>query len=249
MQVRRIDDIRRSVTSAALIAAIVACHQPRTGVPASTAADERSSGRRGSDRSSSVSGEALAKSGVARFEDLLRLVPGVQVVSSGGGSFTVRVRGTSSVNGGGDPLFLIDGVIVQGNLVDALKDISPAEIARIDVLRDAGSLAYYGSRGANGVILITRKKAPANAPPQLYWIVTEMLRAGAQSAFMPKLACARLCARPDDLRGRVGEVAHDLPADRRVGVEKPVDDGVVRESRVRVTLPNRHSLAAPRTAS
>ena len=51
-------------------------------------------------------------------------------------------------------------------LVDALKDLSPSEITRIDVLRDAGSLAYYGSRGANGVILITRKKAPANPPLQ-----------------------------------------------------------------------------------
>ena len=166
MQVRRIEDIRRSLAHAALIAAIVACHQPRTGVPASTAADKRSGGSGGSDRSSSVTADALAKSGVTRFEDLLRLVPGVQVVSSGGGTFTVRVRGTLSVNGGGDPLFLIDGVIVQGNLVDALKDLSPSEITRIDVLRDAGSLAYYGSRGANGVILITRKKAPANPPLQ-----------------------------------------------------------------------------------
>ena len=165
MHPSRIELGRRYLARAALIAAIAACHQPRSGVPASIPGDERRD-TRGSDRSSSVSGDALAKSGVARFEDLLRLVPGVQVVSSGGATFTVRIRGTSSVNGGGDPLFLIDGVIVQGNLVDALKDILPSEIARIDVLRDAGSLAYYGSRGANGVILITRKKAPANPPPQ-----------------------------------------------------------------------------------
>jgi TonB-dependent SusC/RagA subfamily outer membrane receptor len=166
MQAKRIERMWSLLPRAAVIAALAACHRPRTGVPASTAPGERSGGGGGSDRSSSVTGDALAKSGLARFEDLLRLVPGVQVVSSGGGSFTVRIRGTSSVNGGGDPLFLIDGVIVQGNLVDALKDIAPSEIARIDVLRDAGSLAYYGSRGANGVILITRKKAPTNAPPQ-----------------------------------------------------------------------------------
>ncbi|HEY5391171.1 MAG TPA: TonB-dependent receptor, partial [Hanamia sp.] len=81
---------------------------------------------------------------------------GVQVrttTGSPGAELQIKVRGTASVNSGTDPLYVIDGVPV-----DNLGDINPADIASINVLKDAASTAIYGSRGTNGVVLITTKK-------------------------------------------------------------------------------------------
>ena len=64
------------------------------------------------------------------------------------------VRGQKSINGGSDPLLVVDGVIFQG----ALRDIDPSIIESMSVLKDATSLAAYGSQAANGVIMITTKK-------------------------------------------------------------------------------------------
>jgi TonB-dependent SusC/RagA subfamily outer membrane receptor len=105
------------------------------------------------------SNDSVARSRLARFEDMLRNVPGVLVSSSAGG-FSVRVRGASSFVGTGEPLYVLDDVIMQGHPMDALQNIRPSDVARIEVLRDAGATTYYGSRGANGVILITMKKTP-----------------------------------------------------------------------------------------
>ncbi len=71
----------------------------------------------------------------------------------------MRKRGASSVNRGGEPLFVIDGVPLLSNRPGhELDGINPSDIERIDVLKDAGSAAVYGSRGANGVILITTRR-------------------------------------------------------------------------------------------
>lgn len=81
---------------------------------------------------------------------------GVQVrttTGSPGAELQIKVRGTASVNSGTDPLYVIDGVPV-----DNLGDINPTDIASINVLKDAASTAIYGSRGTNGVVLITTKK-------------------------------------------------------------------------------------------
>lgn len=67
---------------------------------------------------------------------------------------TLRIRGNRSINGSNDPLVIIDGV--QGG---SMNDLNPADIESIDVLKDASSTAIYGSQGANGVIIITTKKA------------------------------------------------------------------------------------------
>ncbi|HEY4149455.1 MAG TPA: SusC/RagA family TonB-linked outer membrane protein, partial [Chitinophagaceae bacterium] len=83
-------------------------------------------------------------------------VSGVQVTqtnSQPGASFTVRVRGTNSISSSSDPLYVIDGY--AGADINALN---PNDIASIEVLKDASATAIYGSRGANGVILITTKK-------------------------------------------------------------------------------------------
>ena len=67
---------------------------------------------------------------------------------------TIRIRGNRSINGSNDPLVIIDGV--QGG---SMSDLNPNDIESIDVLKDASSTAIYGSQGANGVIIITTKKA------------------------------------------------------------------------------------------
>lgn len=76
-----------------------------------------------------------------------------------GASATIRIRGTSSVHGSNDPLYVVDGFPIgsAGNL----KAISPEDIESIEVLKDASASAIYGSRGANGVIMITTKKGKA----------------------------------------------------------------------------------------
>lgn len=70
-----------------------------------------------------------------------------------GGGMTIRVRGTTSMNGSNDPLYVVDGVPV-----DNLSFLSPNDIENMQILKDASAAAIYGSRGANGVILITTKK-------------------------------------------------------------------------------------------
>ncbi len=83
-------------------------------------------------------------------------VPGVDVsinTSAPGEPAKIRIRGTSSINSGLDPLFVVDGVIG----VDATT-LNPNDIASLEVLKDASSTAIYGARGANGVIIITTKR-------------------------------------------------------------------------------------------
>lgn len=98
--------------------------------------------------------------------------PGVQITSNSGapgGEMTIRVRGNSSLNSGNNPLFVVDGVPIESNSLSSLNgtenfglnplaDINPDDIASIEILKDAASTAIYGSRAANGVVLITTKR-------------------------------------------------------------------------------------------
>jgi TonB-linked SusC/RagA family outer membrane protein len=84
-------------------------------------------------------------------------IPGVLVTNSNwkpGSSASVLIRGTRSINASNDPLYVVDGIPMTG----ALDEIPPGDIESIDVLKDASATAIYGSRGANGVIIITTKK-------------------------------------------------------------------------------------------
>lgn len=109
----------------------------------------------------SLSDEQLDGVRAARVEELLQgRVAGVQVFRRANGDLAVRIRGAGSILGnGGEPLYVIDGVpIVTGGFGGALAGIPPADIHRIDVLKDAGATAIYGVRGANGVVLVTTKR-------------------------------------------------------------------------------------------
>ena len=89
-------------------------------------------------------------SGYNNIYDYLKgRVAGVEVNGT-----TIRIRGERSILGNNDPLILVDGMVT-----DDISNITPDEVERIDVLKDAASTAMYGSRGANGVILITTRRS------------------------------------------------------------------------------------------
>ncbi len=110
------------------------------------------------------------------LEALMGRMPGVDIVQTSGvpgSGFEVKIRGINSINAGNSPLYIIDGVpfdaqtlgsrtssstIIPGGNISPLNAINPASIESIEVLKDADATAIYGSRGANGVVLITTKK-------------------------------------------------------------------------------------------
>src|SRR4030095_2243297 len=126
----------------------------------------------------SVSEKDFNKGTYASADKLIQgKVAGVQVTSNSGmpgGATTIKIRGNSAVTGTGQPLFVVDGVPLDGRsprpgtpdlgfgagdpASNPLNFINPADIASMDVLKDASATAIYGSRAAYGVVLITTKK-------------------------------------------------------------------------------------------
>ena len=106
-----------------------------------------------------VKSEDIAKRQVSNVAQALAgAAAGVQVTSSSGNPTaqpTINIRGISSISAGSQPLYVVDGMPYDGDL----NLINPADIASLTVLKDAASSALYGARGANGVIMITTKKA------------------------------------------------------------------------------------------
>lgn len=126
---------------------------------------------------SSIKGKDIEQLPVATPQSLIQgRASGVQVVQNSGApgsGVTVRIRGTTSINAGNDPLYIVDGVPVEsgtlssinlsGSQTSALSAINPDDIESMEVLKDAGALAIYGSRAANGVVLITTKRGKRGA--------------------------------------------------------------------------------------
>lgn len=112
----------------------------------------------------SVSADKLVATPSNSIESLMQgRIAGVQVTNASqdpGASSTVRIRGNSSLNGSNSPLVVIDG-FPYGE-AGALSQINPQDIISMEVLKDASASAIYGSRGANGVILITTRKSQGN---------------------------------------------------------------------------------------
>jgi TonB-dependent starch-binding outer membrane protein SusC len=105
----------------------------------------------------SVNPDSDGQRPVTRVEDLLRgRVAGVQVLDTPGG-LAVRIRGTSSIMGGNDPLFVVDGMPLAPG-PGGTTGLNPSDVESIEVLKDASATAIYGTRGANGVVLITTKR-------------------------------------------------------------------------------------------
>ena len=90
--------------------------------------------------------------------------PGVQIISSSGdpssSGGSIRIRGIGSMSASNNPLYVVDGMPYEGSM----SDINPNDVESISVLKDASASAIYGARGANGVVLITTKKASGSQP-------------------------------------------------------------------------------------
>lgn len=128
----------------------------------------------------SISEKDIEKSSINTPDQALRgKVSGVQVHTNShapGGGIAVQIRGTASISAGGSPLYVIDGMPISndfatgrsndagtfGSPPNPLNSIDPSDIASIQVLKDASATAIYGSRAANGVVLITTKRGKSN---------------------------------------------------------------------------------------
>ncbi|WP_044170823.1 SusC/RagA family TonB-linked outer membrane protein [Flectobacillus major] len=134
----------------------------------------------------SVKAEELQKSGATNvFSALQGKVPGAQITQNSGdpsGGISIRLRGTKSLRGSSDPLYVIDGVVVSNSSTNVsqvalsdqagaanlgtnrMADVNPNDIETINVLNGAAAAAVYGSRASNGVIIITTKRGKSGAP-------------------------------------------------------------------------------------
>jgi TonB-linked SusC/RagA family outer membrane protein len=135
---------------------------------------------------STIKGEELTQSGSGGLLNSLQgKVPGAQITQNSGdpaGSLSVRLRGIHSLTGSSDPLYVVDGVIVSNASTNVsqlavsadvgaantgqnrLADLNPNDIASINVINGAAAAAQYGSRAANGVVLITTKRGTSGTP-------------------------------------------------------------------------------------
>lgn len=138
----------------------------------------------------------LAQTAPTRVDNALKgLAAGVQVTTQNGqpgSSSVVRVRGTGTINNS-DPLYIVDGMPIGGGI----DNINPADIASIEVLKDAASAAVYGARAANGVVLVTTKKGALGKVKVNYdfsfgwqspWKQREMLNATQYATLMNEAA-------------------------------------------------------------
>ncbi len=122
---------------------------------------------------SSLNVERMSQAPINTVEQMLQgQIPGVQIITNSGdpgSGVTIRIRGNTSVSGRNEPLYIVDGVPYlshdseAGNAISnrrrsPIADINPNDIEKIDVLKDASATAIYGSRAANGVVIITTKR-------------------------------------------------------------------------------------------
>jgi TonB-dependent SusC/RagA subfamily outer membrane receptor len=104
----------------------------------------------------SVSGDVARRNSPTTMADMIDgRFAGVEVRHLTSGGMSVRIRGQRTFKGDGEPLYVVDGIPQHVSSNGVLNDIDPRYVQSIEVLKDAGSTAVYGARGANGVILIT----------------------------------------------------------------------------------------------
>jgi len=138
-----------------------------------------------------VSADELVRAPAQTLESALQgKVPGAYIQQNGGapgGGIQVNLRGISTINGGADPLFVVDGIVVsnaaipngqnavtaaaaggnasnQDNAVNRIADLNPADIERIEILKGGSAAAIYGSKATNGVVIITTKRGQVGKP-------------------------------------------------------------------------------------
>ncbi len=145
---------------------------------------------------SSLSGKEISELPATSINSALQArVPGVQITSAGyqpGAGTNIRIRGINSITQGDGPIYVVDGVILTGDL----REINPYDIESIDVLKDASAAAIYGARAAAGVVIITTKKAKtgrASVDYNGYYGIQKIVKTydfidGAQYGYLRRLA-------------------------------------------------------------
>lgn len=129
---------------------------------------------------STIKADELSRTAITSFDQGLQgRASGVVVMNTSGqpgGGTSIRIRGTSSINGNNEPLYVIDGMPVisdptslstgatKNPTLNPLTTINPSDIESVEILKDASATAIYGSRGANGVVLVTTKQGKSGKP-------------------------------------------------------------------------------------
>lgn len=168
-----------------------------------------------------VKGEDIQNIPVASPEALLQgRAAGVEVIQNSGqpgAGVTVRIRGNTSINAGNTPLYVIDGVPInsdnlsgdnRGNEINPLADINASDIESMEVLKDASAAAIYGSRAANGVVLITTKRGKAGAPAYSVNVYRGWQEIG---RYLPKLSLGEYIEWTAESRANSGLPAYSFP--------------------------------------
>ncbi len=107
-----------------------------------------------------ITAEDIDRSPGLSLEQLLvTRIPGLTLTRAPDGHTVIHIRGTTTVLGDQEPLFVLNGIPLDNPITGALAALSPRDIESIEVLRDAASTAAYGSRGSNGVIVIKTKQS------------------------------------------------------------------------------------------
>lgn len=107
----------------------------------------------------SLDGDIALRNSPTNMADMLEgRFAGVEVRRLAGGGVSVRIRGQRTLRSDSEPLYVVDGIPQRLGLPGTLPDLDPRDIKSIDVLKDAAATSVYGSRGANGVILITTRR-------------------------------------------------------------------------------------------
>lgn len=149
-----------------MVALITGCHHRSSRADAAEVKDGYGSQANGKSGGGVgfVTSKELETRKAARAEELLEgRFPGVHVIRHPGGGFSIRIRGQTTLMGNQEPLYVIDGLPIEVEAGRGLDWLNPSDIQRIDVLKNATETTMYGVRGANGVIVITTKKASSAA--------------------------------------------------------------------------------------
>jgi TonB-dependent starch-binding outer membrane protein SusC len=159
----------RAIVAAVLIGALgcapaASIRSPPQPAPEAKGGAGRSVEGEGTGSVAVVDGDDLHGNPAAQLEGLLEgRVAGVQVIRLPGGGFSVLIRGLGSINGDTEPLYVVDGMLVNSTAGRGLDWLNPGDIQRIEILKDASATSMYGVRGGNGVVLITTRRGKRNS--------------------------------------------------------------------------------------
>ncbi|MBT1688987.1 SusC/RagA family TonB-linked outer membrane protein [Dawidia soli] len=178
-----------------------------------------------------VKSDAIRDLPVSTIDGVLQgQAAGVQVLQNSGtpgGGMSVRIRGTTSISGSGQPLYVIDGIPVttgdyaqvgyEGQGINSLSDLNPNDIESMSVLKDAATAAIYGARASNGVVLITTKRGKSGKSVigfnayygvQQAWRTLDMLDTEQWMEYRNDLAGSAVFSEADIAKARTGDTTN-----------------------------------------